>query len=281
MDIIKSEGSVEYKVDDRKVWFNRRTSQENQFTRGLEMNRTLTKKFVIMIIFALIFTQVSLAKSANTGKKNSNQIRTGTQKITRKLNPSAVSPSTFVPDMPFSEAIDILRNVTVPPMNIVVMWRDLEDNADIYRDTPIGIDGVTNVSLRTHLKLLLMSISSGALEDVGFTVDNGVIIIATKESLPSKMSMRIYDITDLVQPPSTGGFMPGMGMGMGMGIGMGMGMGMPGMGMAGMGMAGMPFGNMASYGIGGLNSLMGYGQGQQSYGYPNSYQTGTSIMYGR
>ena len=240
------------------------------------MNGTLTKKFVILIIFTLIFTQVSVAKSTTTRKKTSSQVQAKTQKVSRKLNPAAVSPSTFEPDMPFSEAVNILRNVTVPPMNIVVLWRDLEDNADIYKDTPIGIDGVSNVTLRTHLKLLLMSISSGALEDVGFAVENGVIIIATKDSLPQQLSMRIYDITDLVQPPSTGGMMPGMGMGMGMGIGMGMGMGMPGMGMAG-----MPFGNMASYGIGGLNSLMWYGQGQQSYGYPNSYQSGTSIMYGR
>ena len=243
------------------------------------MNRTSTKRLVVLIVFTLLFTQISIA--ANSKKKTSSQVKSKTPKVSRKLNPAAVSPSTFEPDMPFSEAIDILRNVTVPPMNIVVMWRDLEDNADIYKDTPIGIDGVSNVTLRTHLKLLLMSISSGALEEVGFAVENGVIIIATKESLPQQLSMRIYDITDLVQPPSTGGFMPGMGMGMGMGLGMGMGMGMPGMGMAGMGMAGMPFGNMASYGIGGLNSLMGYGQGQQSYGYPNSYQTGTSIMYGR
>jgi len=125
-----------------------------------------------------------------------------------------------------------------------------------------------------------MSISSGALEDVGFTVENGVIIIATKESLPQKMSMRIYDITDLVQPPSTGGFMPGMGMGIGMGMPMAMGMGMP-MGM-GMGMAGMPFGNMTSYGIGGLTGLMDYlGQGQQSYGSPTTSQTGPMMMYSR
>ena len=169
--------------------------------------------------------------------------------------------------------------------NIVVLWRDLEDNADIYRDTPIGIDGVSNVSLRTHLKLLLMSISSGALEEVGFTVENGVIIIATQESLPQRLSMRIYDVTDLVQPPSTGGFMPGIGMGIGMGMGMGMPMGM-GMGMGmpmgmGMGMAGMPFGNMTSYGIGGLTGLMGYlGQGQQSYGNPAS-TTGRGVIVGQ
>ena len=138
------------------------------------------------------------------------------------------NPSSFKPDMPFSEAIDILRNSTSPPLNIVVLWKDLQENADIYRETPIGMDGLSRVPLRTHLKVLLMSVSGSSLEKLRYVVDNGVIIIATQSSLPRKMVTRIYDITDLVSEPANYRLMPGFGMPFGFG--------------------GMPFGGMMPFG---------------------------------
>jgi len=116
--------------------------------------------------------------------------------------PAIFNPSALTPDTPFSEAIDVLRNSTKPPLNIVVLWKDLAENAGIYRDTPIGMDGVSGISLRTHLELLLRSVSAGAAAETGYTVEKGVIIIATKDTLPNKRIARIYDITDLVSAPA-------------------------------------------------------------------------------
>jgi len=149
--------------------------------------------------------------------------------------------------MPFSEAIDILRNSTKPPLNIVVLWKDLEENADIYRETPIGMDGLSGVPLRTHLKILLMSVSGGGVEKLGYVVDKGVIIIATQGSLPKKLVTRIYDISDLVSAPANYRIMPGFGMPFGFG-GMPNGGGMPfgGTGLAGQGFYGSP--NGGAYG---------------------------------
>ena len=126
-----------------------------------------------------------------------------------------MDPSTFTPDMPFSEAINILRNSTSPGLNIVVLWKDLEENADIYPDTPIGIDGVTGVSLNRHLRSLVDGVSGGAPERLGYVVEDGVIVISTLGSLPRKLVTRVYDITDLVGWPSNYG-LPGFGLGMGM-----------------------------------------------------------------
>lgn len=163
-------------------------------------------------------------------------------------------PSTFTPQMPLSEAVDILRNSTFPKLNIVVLWKDLEENADIYPDTPIGIDGVSGVSLNRHLRSLVDGVSGGAQEKLGYVVEDGVVIIATLPSLPHRMVTRVYDITDLVGQPSTG--FPGMGM-----MGMGMpGMGMPGMGMQGMGMQGGMMGGMTP-GMGGMMGGMMPGMG--------------------
>ena len=183
--------------------------------------------------------------------------------------PVTVGPSSFRPDMTFAEAIGILRNSTRPPLNIAVLWKDLEENADIYRDTPIGIDGLSRVSLRTHLKFLLMGVSGGSPAQIGYTIDGGVIMIATKESLPVKMKARVYDVTDLVAPPANYFFFPSPGMPFGVpmggfggfGRGGGYGMGFQGAG------SGMYPGGSNGYG-GGLTGLLQnqYGMGGRSSG---------------
>lgn len=226
------------------------------------MKRRLLKKpfagtFIIFTSILVFFTQtdgVNLA-SSNTRNNPETQSRKTQQLPHRRINKAAVSPSSFTSDMPFSEAISILRNSTVPPLNIIVLWKNLEQNADIYRDAPIGIDGVSGVPLRTHLKLLLMSLSAGSVEKLGYVIDGGVIIISTESSLPKKLRTRIYDISDLVGAPANGGFMPGIGMPFGFG-------GMP-----------FGFGGMMPFGFGGISGGMmpfggtGYtGQRQQTYG---------------
>lgn len=114
----------------------------------------------------------------------------------------------------FSEAIELLRNSTGPPLRIVVLWRDLSENADIERDTPIRIDGVSGIRLRTGLEILLMAVS-GSFAELGYVVEHGIIIIATKDSLPAKMMTRVYDISDLVARPARFGFGFGPGFGRG------------------------------------------------------------------
>jgi len=100
-----------------------------------------------------------------------------------------------------SSAIEVLRNSTKPALNIVVLWRDLSENAFLQQDTPISMDGVSGIRLRTGLELLLRAVSSSP-GDLGYVVQDGVIIVATNQSLPRKMVTRIYDIRDLAAPPA-------------------------------------------------------------------------------
>ncbi len=229
------------------------------------LNKSLAVSYIILIIVLAFYTQANGADSANS--KSLNVSGTRNQMIPqlpgRRVNWHAISPSNFNPDMPFNEAINILRNTTIPPMNIIVLWRNLEA-VDIYRDTPIGIDGASGVPLRTHLKLLLMSLSAGSAEKLGYVVDGGAIIISTQSTLPKKMKTQIYDITDLVGTPSGAGFMP-MGMPFGFGA-MSFGTMLP------MGLGGL-FGGMNPYGNTGYNTGFntGYsGQGRTPYGYTGS-----------
>ncbi|MHC4619501.1 MAG: DUF3738 domain-containing protein [Planctomycetota bacterium] len=122
------------------------------------------------------------------------------------------------PEMPFSEALEVLKNSVKPPLVIVVLWRDLEENADIDRTTPINMDPIPEIRLGTALDLLLRSVSGG-IADLGYVVDDGVVVIATVESLPSRLETRVYDLYGLLGPPaddsSAGGGYGGYGAGIG------------------------------------------------------------------
>ena len=178
------------------------------------------------------------------------------------------TPASFTPHMPLDEAIDILRNCTTPPLNIVVLWRSL-DGAGIYKDTPIGIDGLAGLRVGQYLDLLVLSLSAGASEEIAYTVRGGVITIGTRWVLPASRQMtRVYDIRDLTAPPSNPSLAP-MGFG-GMGYG-----GMYGNQMMGLsggygGGLGAGYGMGSGYMPGGYNGLTG------SAGRPN----GIGSLYG-
>jgi general secretion pathway protein D len=112
-----------------------------------------------------------------------------------------VDLSELTPEMPFSEAIEELKNSVEPPLNIIVLWRDLYDNADIDQTTPINMDAISAIPLGRALEFLLESVSGG-FADLRYAVENGVIKIATVESLAVKMKTFVYDIADLIARPA-------------------------------------------------------------------------------
>jgi hypothetical protein len=233
--------------------------------KPIKFLQSISKNLVFAIAILFFTCQNFGANSNNSTTSKKSQVQKQPDKKTVPAKPSKpkASPLSFRPDMPLREAIEILRNSTDPPLNIVVLWKDLEDNADITGDTPIGINGASGVSLKTNLNLLLWSLSSTGLAELGYTIDGSIIIIATKDSLPKKMTTVTYNISDLVAPLS-GTMMPGIGMGNLMGTGMGMGTEM----------STMPYGNMMQYGTYGMNN--GYSEynqymnpGYQNQGYIN------------
>lgn len=205
---------------------------------------------IVILLGIFLFIGETYGAGSVTRNKPENQGRRISRPANKRVNRVTAGPSSFTPDMSFGEAIDILRKATKPRLNIAVLWKDLEENADIYRDTPIGMDGLSKVPLRTHLKVLLMSVSGASAEKLGYVVDNGVIIIATQSSLPRRMKARVYDIADLVAEPANYRLMPGFGGGFNFG-------GMPYGGM--MANRGMGYGGQGFYGGVGLNGLAGRG----------------------
>jgi len=183
------------------------------------------------------------------------------EEIYKKLDQIVDLPQ-LTPTMPFSNAIEEFKKLPEDaPLGdkINVDWPDLLANADVDQTTPINMDPLSGVSLGTALQRLLDTVSGGFAQ-IGYVVDNGVIVIATVDSLPSKLVHRVYDVTDLLGQPAAYQQMPFMGMGMGMGYG-GYGGGYGGYGGYGGGYGGYG-GGYGGYGGG----YGGYGGGYGGYG---------------
>ena len=157
---------------------------------------------LVLAAVALMPTAIPAADSRVSAEQGKTRVQT-TAPASNPPRPAAGrSTAAFTRQTPFSEAIDILRHSTTPPLGIVVLWKPL-NSAGIYENTPIGIDGMGKLRVSQVLNLLTLSLSAGASAKVGYAVDNGVIIISTRDTLtPPKPVTRIYDISDLVAPPA-------------------------------------------------------------------------------
>jgi hypothetical protein len=103
-----------------------------------------------------------------------------------------VNLSRLTPEMPVSEAVELLRNSVEPPLQIVVLWRDLQDNAQITPDSPIQMDGLADVNVRTALEALLKALAAGHTE-LSYKIGDNVVTVGTAEALgvPTRLWGRV------------------------------------------------------------------------------------------
>ncbi len=176
---------------------NRETGQSQQ-QQSLAYSGTLLEKGEGTNV---LFTDSDVSFKAAKQPEKPDIIRPKRPKATIRqapVNPTAnkqldeiVELSGLTPQMPFSE----------PPLKISPKWGDLS-GAGIEPSTPINMDAISGISLGTALELLLGNVSAG-IADLGYAVTkDGVIVIATTESLPTKLETRVYDVTDLVGRPA-------------------------------------------------------------------------------
>ena len=103
----------------------------------------------------------------------------------------------FTPEMTLNQALDEIQNAGLP---LVIIWSDLRRNAFVDENTPIGLQarGLTNL---THaLKLVLLSVSQQGSK-VGYSVDKGVVTVATKQFNFAKRQLKVYNVSELTNPP--------------------------------------------------------------------------------
>ena len=167
-------------------------------------------------------------------------------RLSEAMNTS-VNLSSWQTETTFEEAITTLRYSFDPPLPIVILWRDLENNAFVEKTTPIGMDGLGRVKVGKALQLLSTSLSQGP-DKVIFLVQDGLVTVASSATqFKQRKFTKVYNAPELFAPRA-GMRMGGMGMG-GMGGGM-----MGGMG----GMGGMGMGNMGGGGMGNMGTMGSY-----------------------
>ncbi|MBN1806372.1 MAG: PmoA family protein [Sedimentisphaerales bacterium] len=142
------------------------------------------------------FTETVGIQARTVPAQDSNARRRANDAVFKELDKTS-HVFEFTPNMTFAEAIEQIKHCVDPPLPIAVIWKDLYDNADIDRTTPINMDAISGVSPGTVLKLLLASVSGG-YDRLGYIIEDGIIMIATVESLPEQFETRVYDISDLL-----------------------------------------------------------------------------------
>ncbi len=100
-------------------------------------------------------------------------------KIREQLS-TIVDVSSLTPGMPFSEAVELLKNAVEPPLPIVVLWKELQQFSGIDSTTAIEMDGPSSIRLETALKMVLEAVSGGQRPAVSYQIDNDVVVVRLK-----------------------------------------------------------------------------------------------------
>jgi len=95
---------------------------------------------------------------------------------------TVVDLSMLNPEMPVSEAVELLRNSVEPPLQIVVFWRDLEENAQITPSSSIQMDALYQVRVGTALEVLLTGLGAGHTELL-YRIGDNVVTVGTMDTL--------------------------------------------------------------------------------------------------
>jgi hypothetical protein len=84
-------------------------------------------------------------------------------------------------EMPLQDALNIMAGSVEPRLPLFINWTALSENAYIERDTPINFsgEGLTNVTIKKALEILIQSINANGFSEVGYGIDQDVITITT------------------------------------------------------------------------------------------------------
>jgi hypothetical protein len=120
----------------------------------------------------------------------------------KKQLDTIVDLSVLTAQMPFQEALNVLKNSVAPPLQIVAMWYDLMDSSHVEASTPINIDGMPAVRLGTALDLLLKGMPKPSDPPLVYQIRDNVVVIGTSATLgtantPAADAKRQVDVTAL------------------------------------------------------------------------------------
>jgi hypothetical protein len=116
--------------------------------------------------------------------------------LATKVDLSQLNETTTLQD-----ALTILSESVRPRVPFVVLWNDLETNAMVDKNMPIGAGGFGELPLKYALKLILHSVSKSANTRLHIAMEGGVVTIGTQKGLLVKSTVKSYSVNDLVSVP--------------------------------------------------------------------------------
>jgi len=141
-----------------------------------------------VMVYPSDWPAISIRRGEPTGMMESEENRSALALLERKR-----VPVKFV-DTPLASAISFLNAVT--QLNFDVDWEKLTETG-IDRETQISLE-LTNVPVRTVLERVLEKASKDSGSGAAYTINDGVIMISTREAINKIKSLQIYDIRDLL-----------------------------------------------------------------------------------
>jgi hypothetical protein len=104
-----------------------------------------------------------------------------TQEVRRRLD-TMVDLSALNPQMPLNDAVELLKKSVDPPLNIVVLWKDVETNLLVQPSSPANLEGSPRTKLRTALDLLVKGLYDGSAKPM-WKIRDDTIVIGTAATL--------------------------------------------------------------------------------------------------
>jgi hypothetical protein len=119
-----------------------------------------------------------------------------------ELLDSQIDCSMLTEDTPLSEALVLLSESVEPRLPLLIHWKDLQMNALIEKETPIGVEGFGRLKLRQALNIILLSVAGREPKPV-LVAEGGILILGTQQMQLNNKTTRVYEATDLLAVPST------------------------------------------------------------------------------
>lgn len=144
-----------------------------------------------------------LEKRRQEGKVGDTVMAAEDVEVYRQLD-TVVDLSQLTPDTPLGEAFDMLMRSVQPELPLFVNWGDLRNSA-LTQQSPTNMQGLPRVKLSQGLDMLL-SAAGGGFVDLGYTVNNGLVVVATRLMLPKNLVTHVYPVGDILGVPSNATF---------------------------------------------------------------------------
>ena len=114
---------------------------------------------------------------------------------------TTVDCSMLEENTPLAEALAILSESVEPRLPLLVLWKDLQANALIEKDTLIGVEGFGRLKLRQVLDIVLRSVTGHGPKLV-LLAEGGILTLGTHQAILAKREAKVYSATDLLALPS-------------------------------------------------------------------------------